>query len=161
MKAVFLDRDGVINNNSNSYYTYNRTQWLFNDGIIEIMQYLHNLGYTLFIITNQGGISKGIYSKEDVELLHSQILYELKLHNISFKEVMICPHHSLLENCLCRKPKPIMVEKMIAKHKIDIANSWFIGDSKSDVEVAKAVGLNPLLIEANKDARQIVKETIK
>ncbi len=149
MKAIFLDRDGVINDNSEHYYIYKLEQWTFNPGIEKVLKHFCNLGYELFIVSNQGGISRGICTKEEVETLHSKIFEILGSKGIKIRDIAICPHHNLLENCLCRKPKSLMLEKLIAKHNIDIEKSWFVGDSKTDFEAANAINLKSIIVPAN------------
>jgi len=158
MKAIFFDRDGVINNNAINYYTINYKQWVFNPGIIETLKYLYKLKYSLFLVTNQGGISKGCCTKEQVEELHNKVFEELKRNEIEFTDVMICPHHSDFENCLCRKPKSLMLEKLIAKYNIDVSKSWFIGDSNTDLEAAEKAGIKHIIIvEPNSNIESIIR----
>ncbi len=159
MKAIFIDRDGVINDNSEHYYTYMNEQWKFNPGIINNLKHLQGLGYNLFIVTNQGGISRGNYTKDEVESLHNMVQNILLNEGITIIDIAICPHHNLLENCLCRKPKPLMLEKLIAKYNIDIENSWFIGDSKTDFEAANAVGLKSIIVPANTNIYEYIRQT--
>ncbi len=158
MKAVFFDRDGVINDNSQHYYTYTTEQWKFNPGIVDVLKQLTGLGFSLFIVTNQGGISRGCYTKTEVEMLHLWVLSVLKKEGITITDIAVCPHHTLLEDCLCRKPKPLMLEKLIARYNIDIAQSWFIGDSKSDFEAAQAAGLRAIIVPANTNIRSHITE---
>lgn len=158
MKAVFFDRDGVINNNSKHYYIYKKEQWEFNADIEKAMLHFIGLGYELFIITNQGGIARGCYSKEEVDHLHDTVTNILAKKGIIIKEIAICPHHNLLEHCLCRKPKPLMLEKLIAKYGIDTESSWLIGDSKTDCEAAQAAGVKSILIESNSNIYEQVKQ---
>ncbi|HON19293.1 MAG TPA: HAD-IIIA family hydrolase [Salinivirgaceae bacterium] len=153
MKAVFFDRDGVINDNSKHYYVYRLDQWQFNHGIIEVMQKCVQAGYALFIVTNQGGISRGLYTKDEVADLHHAVFDPLKDKGVDFKEIAICPHHPLLENCLCRKPQSLMLEKLIARFNIDCAKSWFVGDSDKDCQAATSIGIRCLKVPSNSDIR--------
>lgn len=84
-----------------------------------------------------------------METLHSKIFEILGSKGIKIRDIAICPHHNLLENCLCRKPKSLMLEKLIAKHNIDIEKSWFVGDSKTDFEAANAINLKSIIVPAN------------
>ncbi|MDD2563529.1 MAG: HAD family hydrolase [Salinivirgaceae bacterium] len=154
MKAIFFDRDGVINDNSQHYYTHKIEQWTFNPGIIELMSGLLNKGYKLFIVTNQGGVARGKYSKSDIVQLHLQVCNALKEKGIIITDIAVCPHHPLIENCLCRKPQPLMLEKLIARYHIDKAQSYMIGDSKSDGEAATQAGIKSIIVPKNKDVRQ-------
>ena len=150
-KAVFLDRDGVINNEEDKYYIHRTEDFFLNEGIAEVLKELTSRGYLLIVITNQGGISKNFYGHEDVKAVHEKMLSLLSPHNIKLTEIYYCPHHSDNENCLCRKPKSIMIEKGIARFNIDPNKSWFIGDRDTDMEAATRAGLKTIKVEANQD----------
>jgi D-glycero-D-manno-heptose 1,7-bisphosphate phosphatase len=132
-KAVFLDRDGVINEEVN--YLHKIEDFKFVDGTIESLKYLQNLGYKLFIITNQSGISRGYYTTEDYEVLTSWLFEEFYKNNINISQIEYCPH-SPDENCSCRKPKTGMIKNILKNHQIDLENSWLIGDKDSDIKCA-------------------------
>ena len=137
-KAIFLDRDGVINKEKN--YLYKIDDFEFIDGVFETLQYLQNLGYKLFIITNQSGIGRGYYTKEDFDTLTSWMLQEFKKNNITISQVEFCPH-SPKDNCTCRKPKIGMIENILKNYNIDLKNSWLIGDKSSDIQCAINAGI--------------------
>jgi len=148
-KAIFLDRDGVLINNSDHYYVWKDEQLKFVDGIFDNLKLLLLKGYQLFIVSNQGGISKGLYSKEDILNLHSRLLQTFRNNNIEITEIVFCPHHLEFEKCMCRKPDSIMIEKLLAKYKLNREESWFIGDSHSDMNAALKAGIQPIHITAN------------
>ena len=150
-KAIFLDRDGVINQNDDHYYVYRPEDFTINQGIMEFMEEVHKEGYLLVIITNQGGISKGLYTRTDTDRVHELLLEECSRHRIRISEIYYCPHSSKIENCLCRKPLPLMLEKAMARFEIDPGRSWFIGDSNRDIEAGEAAGLHTLKIESNEN----------
>jgi len=150
-KAVFLDRDGVINYNSDHYYIYRIEDFLMNKGIPEFLGKLSEKDYLLIIITNQSGISRGIYSREETEKIHEFLTSELLKHRVRLTEIYYCPHHPEQGNCLCRKPGTLMIEKAIARFNINPAASWFIGDSESDMQAGKEAGLKTLLIRPNEN----------
>ncbi len=147
-KAVFLDRDGVINQERGDY-TYRIDQFHFNPGVFEALKRAQDKGYMLFIITNQGGIAKGRYTHEDVDRLHDYMLKEFKKHGIEIQEVYYCPHHSDTENCLCRKPKPLLIEKAVARFRINPVASFFVGDRDRDVEAAERARMKGIKINSN------------
>lgn len=159
-KAVFLDRDGVINNPKKNYYVYRIEDFSINEGVIEALQYFQEKDYLLIVITNQGGISKGKYSKEDVNSVHTHMENELKKHGIDLSTIYFCPHHTKKENCLCRKPKPLMIEKALAQFDIDPEQSWFIGDKKTDIEAGQLAGVNTIKVRKNQDLRKIVSRIV-
>lgn len=155
-KAIFFDRDGVINHPKKNYYVFKPEDFILNKGVIEFMSEMEERGYLLFVITNQGGVAKGKYSLEQVEHLHEYMKKLLSQHHIHITEIFVCPHHNKIENCLCRKPKPLMLEKAIAQFDIDPELSWFIGDKKSDVIAGEAAGVNTIKILKNKNLTKII-----
>ena len=133
-KAIFLDRDGVINVEKN--YTYKIDEFEFFDTVFPTLKYLQNLKYKLFIITNQSGIARGYYSIEDFKNLTSWMLKQFRKNQIEISQVEFCPHVSS-DNCNCRKPKTGMIDNILKNHNIDLKNSWLIGDKSSDILCAK------------------------
>jgi len=155
-KAIFLDRDGTINNNCDHYYIWRKEELLLNPGVGEALAELKSRGYMLIVITNQGGISKGEFGAEDVDALHDHLRFLLAKEGVSLDEIYYCPHHPKVESCLCRKPQPLMIEKALARFGIDPLSSWMIGDAERDIEAGKAAGLRTILIEPNSDLREVL-----
>jgi len=150
-KAIFLDRDGVINSDIGHYYIYRVEDFVINKGIINSLKRFQDAGYILIVITNQGGVAKGIYSCEDVNKVHHYLETILKENGILLQEIYYCPHHESVASCKCRKPSPYMINQAIQKYNIDISMSYLIGDSKRDIEAAEAAGVKGIKIEANED----------
>lgn len=148
-KAIFLDRDGVLIDNSDHYYIWKDEQLKFVDGVFENLKCLLLKGYQLFIVSNQGGISKGLYSKGDILNLHTRLIQTFRNYNIEITEIVFCPHHPEIEKCMCRKPDSIMIERLLAKYKLNAEGSYLIGDSRSDMEAALKAGIRPIEITAN------------
>ncbi len=143
-KAFFFDRDGIINIDTS--YVGAIEDFVFCDGIFDILKYLQNSGYLLFIITNQSGIGRGYFSKDDYDKLNSYMIDELKKQNIIINEVKCCPH-APDDNCNCRKPNATMVNELVDKYSIDTSISWFVGDKTSDIDCAINANIkNTLLI---------------
>jgi len=155
-KAVFLDRDGVLNRNDDTYYVYHPKDFHINEGVVETLLKLQELGFLLIVITNQGGIAKGLYAHQDVEQIHRIMLDEFETHGIRIEEIYYCPHHPKIEKCLCNKPGSLMLEKSLARFEIDASLSCFIGDSERDIEAAKGAGVPPVKIESNQDLREVL-----
>ncbi len=155
-KFIFLDRDGVICDNSEHYYITRPEEFRLNPGVIEALSELKSRGYRFMMVTNQGGISKGKNTHESVAEVHRHMQTLLSEGGIELEEIYYCPHHSDNEACLCRKPLPLLLEKGIARFGADRDRSWFIGDSGRDTEAGKAAGLNTLQTEPNTDLRQIL-----
>ncbi len=159
-KVLFLDRDGVINSDVGHYYIYKCKDFKLNDGIIEAMQLAVSNGFDLIFITNQGGIAKGEYSKTDVEKVHNYLLELLKDHKIDPLAIYYCPHHNKIENCLCRKPGGLNIEKALARFHISKEKSFMIGDNQKDVDAAFNAGVKGFLIQSNENILPLVKELL-
>ncbi len=148
MKAVFLDRDGVINKDFG--YVGNIDNFEFKKGIFELLKFLQKKGYTLFIVTNQSGIARGYFSEKDFYNLMNWMIKELRDRDIEIKDYEFCPHHpEITGKCECRKPKANMIFKLRKKYNIDLDNSIMIGDSLSDMEVAKNAGIKKSYLVKN------------
>jgi len=130
-KAFFFDRDGIINIDTS--YVGKIEDFTFCDGIFDILSFLQESGYLLFIITNQSGIGRGYFSIDDYNKLNAYMLDELKKQNITISEVKCCPH-TPDDNCQCRKPNATMVNELVKKYNIDTNISWFVGDKTSDID---------------------------
>jgi D-glycero-D-manno-heptose 1,7-bisphosphate phosphatase len=150
-KAIFLDRDGVLVDNSMHYYIWKSDQLTLVEGVFENLKELLKKGFQLFIVSNQGGISRGFYSKDDVLKFHEELAMTFRQNNIEITDIAFCPHHPEKEQCLCRKPDSLMIEKLIAKYKINKEESFFIGDSKSDMDAAKKAGIQGIRIRPNQN----------
>lgn len=150
-KAIFLDRDGVLIDNQHHYYIWKSDQLKFIDGVFENLKMLQQKGFHLFIISNQGGISRGLYSKEDIMKLHEEMNAIFRKNQITITDIIFCPHHSEKENCLCRKPESLMIDKLIAKYDLNPQESFMIGDSESDIEAAAKAGIHGIRIVANRN----------
>ena len=150
-KAIFLDRDGVLVDNSKHYYIWKTDQLTLIDGVIENLKMLSQKEFLLLIVSNQGGISRGQYTKDDILGLHAELIKIFRQNNINITEIVFCPHHPENEKCLCRKPDSLMLEKLIAKYRLDKNTSFFIGDSKSDMEAANKAGMRGIQIESSQN----------
>ena len=96
---------------------------------------MQNLNYKLFIITNQSGIAREYYSIEDFNILTKWMVNEFKKEGIIISSVQLCPHGPK-DDCLCRKPKTLMIDNILKTFNIDLENSWLIGDKNSDISCA-------------------------
>ncbi len=151
MRAIFLDRDGVINEDRG--YVHKIEDFIFLSGVFEALRAFLDMGYKLFIVTNQSGIGRGYYSEDDFKKLTDWMLDELAKKKIAIEEVFYCPHHPD-EGCGCRKPEPGMIWEAAKKYGIDLKNSWMIGDKPSDIEAAKRAGVGSQIL-IGKDAKSL------
>lgn len=140
VKALFLDRDGVINVEKD--YLYKIDEFEFIDGIFDLCMYYQNLGYIIVVVTNQSGIARGYYSEEDFKKLTSWMQDEFLQNGIDIKKVFYCPHHpDISQSCNCRKPKPGMLLDAAKEFDIDLKNSIIVGDKERDVQAGINAGL--------------------
>lgn len=159
MKAVFLDRDGVINIYPGDFkYVTSPEQFRFLPQVAGALKRLNAAGFKLFVISNQAGVGKGEYSQETLDAITRQMLEELSKSGVSISGVNYCTHPSEA-NCSCRKPKAGMVYSVIEEQAkngdtLDIAKSFFIGDTMGDIETAKAAGLKSVLVFSGKEKPQ-------
>ena len=139
-KALFLDRDGVINVEIN--YLYKIEDLEFIDGIFSLCAHYQNLGYIIVVVTNQSGIAREYYSETDFNILSSWMMKEFEKYAIEIKKVYFCPHHpDISGKCNCRKPNPGMLLEAKKEFNIDLNNSIIIGDKESDIEAGINAGL--------------------
>ncbi len=131
VKAIFLDRDGVINEDKR--YVYKIENFEFVDGIFEVLKYLSKLKYRLYLVSNQSGIARGMYSLEDFNILTKYMISELRKQGIELDGVFYCPHGPE-DNCECRKPKIGMIKDLLETIDLDNENSFMIGDKDSDIQ---------------------------
>jgi len=149
-KALFLDRDGVINIDKG--YVHKIEDFEFIDGIFDICEFFQKEGFLIFIITNQAGIARSYYSEKIFQYLTNWMLKEFEKRGINITKVYYCPHHpDFTGKCKCRKPNPGMILTAKKEFDIDLENSILIGDKISDIEAGKnaGIGLNILFNQTN------------
>lgn len=145
-KAIFLDRDGVLNHEIYDYIT-KLEDFEILDYQIPPLKRLYDEGYLLIIITNQGGIAQKRYTEEALAEMHSALRSSFEAQGALIKHAYHCPHHpTVSEECNCRKPKSGMLLEAIATYNIDPALSVMIGDKPRDVEAANGAGVKGILI---------------
>lgn len=137
-RAIFLDRDGVINRDKR--YVYRWQDFEFCGGAITAMRRLAESGYLLIIVTNQSGIGRGFYEEEDFEKLTQDMLEHLRMHKVHMDAVYHCPH-SPEACCDCRKPAPGLILRAAEKYSIDLSQSVIVGDKPSDLEAGQRAGV--------------------
>ena len=146
-KAIFLDRDGVVNKEVN--YLFKIEDFEFIDGIFDACLYFQNLGYAIIIVTNQSGIARKYYTENDYQIVTKWMLRQFEDNGIEILNVFHCPHGPE-STCECRKPKPGMFLKAKDKHNTDMEKSWMIGDKERDTIAANSAGIdNTILIRSS------------
>ena len=154
-KAIFLDRDGVINRDALPY-TFRIEDFFILDGVYDALKLFQKKNYLLIVISNQGGIGKNIYSKEDAERVIKFMNERLNENGIFLSEVYYCPHHPSKGNCICRKPDSLLIEKGLARFEIDPMQSYFIGDMDRDIQAAAKAGVKGIKIKVNSNLASII-----
>ncbi len=132
-KAIFLDRDGVINEEVS--YLSNPDDFRFIEGSIKALKILKRLGYLLIVVTNQAGIARGYFTEEKLQEIHKKMITALEVNKVSLDDIYYCPHHpNFTGACECRKPQPGMIIKAVKKYEISLDQSYMVGDTLRDIE---------------------------
>jgi len=140
-KCIFLDRDGVLNVDRVDY-VYRMEEFIIPPGVGEALRALKDAGYLLIVITNQSGIAKGIYKREDVYLIHNAIQEGT---GVELDDIYFCPYHEKFDShSLTRKPGSLMIEKAAAKYDVDMDASWMVGDHERDITAGTRAGLRTI-----------------
>jgi len=150
LRAVFLDRDGVINCDRIDYVKYPE-EFRFLPGVLEALRHLKEMGLPVFIISNQAGVGKGIMSLEQLEAVTRFMLDAIEAAGGSIRHVYYCVHHPD-DGCTCRKPKPGLLIQAREDFGISLEQSVFIGDAWRDLETARRVGCRRVLVLSGKTA---------
>ena len=140
-KIVFLDRDGTISKEYSDNEWRNITTPILLNGTIEGLKTIVEDGYEIIILTNQNLISDGIITEKQFKNYNDKLIKILSQHGISILKTYYCPHNDK-DNCNCKKPKTGMIDAALKDYNIDIKNSFYIGDSYSDYNLAKKFNMN-------------------
>jgi D-glycero-D-manno-heptose 1,7-bisphosphate phosphatase len=155
LKLLILDRDGVINQDSDAYIK-SVQEWIPIPGSIDAIAQLSKAGWTVTVATNQSGIARGYYDLATLDAMHAHLRALVAEQGGEVGLIVYCPHGPD-EGCDCRKPKPGML-KIIAEHyKADLVDLWFVGDSMGDLEAALAVDAQPVLVKTGKGQKTLGK----
>jgi len=139
-RAVFLDRDGVINQKAACGQYITRWEELrILPGVVEAIRLIKEAGYLVIVATNQRAVAKGLLTPSELEDIHQRLTNQLRRDGAVIDDIYYCPHE-LEPACCCRKPKAGMLLDAARKHEIDLSHSWMIGDSDRDVEAGKTAG---------------------
>lgn len=158
-RALFLDRDGVINRERGEH-TWRLADFEILPDVASALLKVQAAGFALVVITNQSGIGLGLYAHADVELLHHYLHDMLARHGVHLTDIYYCPHHPSGGQCLCRKPGSLLLERAIARHGIDPSGSVMIGDRERDLRAAEGAGVRGILVPANAPLLPVVAEHV-
>lgn len=147
-KLLILDRDGVINEDSDLYIK-SLAEWRPIPGSIEALGRLHQAGFRLCVATNQSGLARGLFELKDLEQMHAHLAELLLPWKARIDCIFYCPHGPE-DNCDCRKPKPGLFEQIKAHYGQDLKGVYAVGDSTRDIQAARAAGARPVLVRTGK-----------
>lgn len=144
MRAVFLDRDGVLNSvvfrDGKPASPRSLDEFVLKPGAAEAVDRLRDGGFLVFVVTNQPDVARGRLSEEALDAMMSRLRTAVRVH-----DVRVCPHDDH-HDCVCRKPRPGMLEELARAHGVALASSFIVGDSWKDVEAGQAAGCEPVLL---------------
>jgi len=156
MRAVFLDRDGVVVKDKGYHYMISDLELM--EGAAGAIAKLNKMGYLAIIVSNQSGIARGYFSEKALLQFNEHLLKELDALGAKVDGIYYCPHHpteakvkKYLIDCECRKPKPGMLLEAANDHNIDLSKSWMVGDKETDVKAGLAAGCKTIYIGAEKN----------
>jgi len=155
MKLLILDRDGVINHDSDAYIK-SLDEWIPIPGAIEAIARLSRAGWTVAVATNQSGIARGYYPLETLDAMHARLRERVAEQGGDVGLIVHCPHGPD-DGCDCRKPKPGMLLQIAEHYGVPLGGIWFVGDSSGDLEAARAVDCQPVLVRTGKGERTLAK----
>jgi len=150
LKALFLDRDGVINHDPGYVYEVQKLKLI--DGIIEVIIEANLKNYLVIVITNQAGIAKKKFTLHDMENFHKNLILKCYEKGAIIDDIIFCPHHpngiipEYKKDCMCRKPNPGMILNAAKRFNIDLVNSILIGDKKTDIDAGHSAGIKNLFL---------------
>ncbi|MDF1526228.1 MAG: HAD family hydrolase [bacterium] len=156
--AVFLDRDGTIIDDIG--YLADPAGITFYPGVPEALKRLQDRGYLLVVITNQSGIGRGYFNEETALSVNLTMVGLLKEKGVALAAIYYCPHHPE-DNCRCRKPELLMVQRAQRDLGVDPSRSWVVGDIDKDVKTGLKTGLRPILVETGKAEKGDIPADVK
>lgn len=155
MKLIILDRDGVINYDSDAYIK-SPAEWRAIPESLEAITRLNQAGYIVTIATNQSGVGRGYYSIETLDAIHKKMLSELSAVGGRIDKIVYCPH-TPEDNCVCRKPKVGLLRQIAQDFNADLTQAWVIGDALRDLQAAFAVQAHAALVLTGKGESVLTK----
>ncbi|MGR9107052.1 MAG: D-glycero-beta-D-manno-heptose 1,7-bisphosphate 7-phosphatase [Gammaproteobacteria bacterium] len=144
-KFILLDRDGVINEDSDEYIK-NPDEWQPIPGSLEAIADLCRAGYRIVVITNQSGLSRGFLKPDTLEAIHEKMHHHVEECGGKIEAVYVCPH-APNDHCECRKPEPGLLKRFASDYRVSLDHIPFIGDSYRDIQAGRAAGANPMLVK--------------
>lgn len=148
MKLVILDRDGVINFDSDQYIK-SPEEWKPIPGSLEAIAKLYQAGYRIVVATNQSGVGRGLFEMDTLNAIHDKMHKAVIQAGGRLDAIFFCPHTNE-DKCACRKPKPGMLQEIATRYNADLTDVPVVGDALRDLQAAVAVGAQPILVLTGK-----------
>lgn len=142
-KAIFFDRDDTLI--VNKPYLHKPEDIVYFSDTFSALKKIQDLGYLLFIVTNQSGVGRKMFTIDDVHKVHQKLLSDFLAHNVEISDIKICPH-APTDGCDCRKPSPKMILELIDQYSVDRDKSLMVGDKVIDYEAGVAAGLQSFIV---------------
>lgn len=157
-RAVFLDRDGTIMEDSSYFGDLERVVLI--PGAAAALKTLQDAGYRLFVITNQSGVGRGYFSREAVEAIHAHLDEYFAKAGVRFDRYYVCPHHPE-DNCECRKPKPKFLLDAAGEYSLNLSRCFMVGDRESDIQAGINAGARTILVLTGAGRDMLAKQAVK
>lgn len=158
-RAIFFDRDGVLNREIGDYVCKIEDFEILPDSV-ECIKMVKDMGFMAIVVTNQGGIDKDLYTAEELAGFHQKLQNACLDAGTSIDDFYFCPHHPIKGKCLCRKPDSLMIEKALAKYRLDPGQCLIIGDTERDINAGLKAGIHTLQIQPNSEKKRLLEEAI-
>ena len=152
-KLIILDRDGVINEDSDNYIK-SAKEWIPIPGSIEAIAELTKAGYMIAIATNQSGLARGLFDTDSLAAMHHKMIQLVENSGGKIESLKFCPHHPD-DHCDCRKPKPGMLNAILTEFNVQPKDSWFVGDTLKDIQAGSMAGSNTALVKTGKGMKTL------
>jgi len=158
-KVLFLDRDGVINHDPGDY-TFSLSEFIILPTVIPALQLAQRKGFKIILITNQGGVSKGLYSQETVEEIHDYFIKTCLNSGVIIDHIYYSIDHPEVGNSISRKPHSLMIERAIQRFNVDVEKSIMVGDRDRDVQCAQGAGVKGIKMEVNGSLLSVIETLV-
>jgi D-glycero-D-manno-heptose 1,7-bisphosphate phosphatase len=155
MKVIILDRDGVVNRDSDEYIK-SPEEWIPIPGSLEAIARLLREGYRIVIVTNQSGVARGLFDRDTLVKIHSKMIDAVRAKGGDIEAIFFCPHGPD-DGCRCRKPLPGLFAEVEERLKVNLNQVYAVGDSERDVLAARAATARPVLVRSGKGKRTLRK----
>ena len=157
MKLIILDRDGVINHDSDQFIK-SPDEWQPIDGSLDAIAFLTQAGYTIAVATNQSGIARGYFNVQTLNEMHAKMHKLVRQAGGEISGVWFCPH-TADSNCACRKPKAGMILDILDRFQAQAADTYLVGDSLRDLQAIASAGGKPILVRTGKGMKTLAKDS--